>query len=73
MQTNTVKNESGGLVDAARLLPAVWQDPACRPSLRWLRTNQRNFPHVRLGRLVFFDVDQVKAHLLKKAEKKAVV
>jgi hypothetical protein len=64
--TSTINEGQRGLVDAPRLLEALFP-PASRPSLRWLRTNQRKFPHVRIGRLVFFDVDQVKAHLLKKA------
>jgi len=59
------------LVDAPRLLEMLFPDPGCRPSLRWLRSNQRSFPHVRIGRLIFFNGPQVCAHMLKKAEKKA--
>lgn len=65
-----VNNEQGGLVDGPRLLEQVWPDPACRPSLRWLRTNQRLFAHVRLGRLVFFSVDTVRRQLEAAAMKK---
>lgn len=56
----------GRLVDARGLLQTMFAD-GCRPSLRWLRTQQkrRAIPSVRLGRLVFFDPDAVRAALLK--------
>ena len=50
-------------MDGPRLLETLFPNPACRPSLRWLRTNQRSLPHARIGRLVFFDPPLVKAHL----------
>ena len=53
----------GGLVDGPRLLETLFPNPDCRPSLRWLRTNQHALPHARIGRLVFFDPPLVKAHL----------
>ena len=52
------------LVDAKGLLDALF-DESCRPSLRWIRDQQRRraIPFVRIGRLVFFDVSQVRARL----------
>lgn len=56
----------GRLVDAKGLLEALFAD-GCRPSLRWLRTQQkrRAIPSCRIGRLVFFDPDAVRAALNK--------
>lgn len=52
------------LVDAKGLLSALF-DKSCRPSVRWLREQQRKnaIPFVRIGRLVFFDIERVKAAL----------
>ena len=54
----------GRLVDAKGLLETLF-DESCRPSLRWLRTQQkrRAIPSSRIGRLVFFDPDAVRAAL----------
>jgi hypothetical protein len=61
---NTPGSETGKLVDAKGLLDALF-DESCRPSLRWVRdqTRSRAIPFVRIGRLVFFDVAQVRARL----------
>ena len=55
---------SGRLVNAQELLDALFTDGA-RPSLRWLRTQTkaRAIPHIRIGHLVFFDVEMVRAYL----------
>jgi hypothetical protein len=55
---------TGKLVKAQQLLDEVFT-PECRPSLRWLRsqTKAKTIPHVRIGHLVFFDVDLVRAAL----------
>jgi len=52
------------LVGAGKLLEILWDEDA-RPSLRWLRTQQaaRAIPHVRVGRRVWFDPEQVRAAL----------
>ncbi len=52
---------SGKLVDADGLLAALFTDE-CRPSLRWLRTQtkEKAIPYVRIGHLIFFDVELVK-------------
>jgi hypothetical protein len=44
-------------------------DEASRPSLRWLRDQQkaRALPFAKIGRLCFFDPILVKAHLDAKA------
>lgn len=63
-----INEQIGGtkLVDAKRLLELVW-DEGCRPSLRWLRTQtyRRIIPSHRIGRLVFYDPDEVRQALLK--------
>jgi len=55
---------SGKLVDAKQLLEVLF-DEQCRPSLRWLRTQTKNkaIPFIRLGHLIFFDVEMVRAAL----------
>ena len=57
---------SGKLVNAQQLLDELFSDDA-RPSLRWLRTQTkaRAIPFVRIGRLVFFDVEMVRAYLVE--------
>ena len=57
----------GKLVSAETLLDQLF-DPQCRPSLRWLRsqTKSKAIPHIRIGHLVFFDVDMVRATLAAK-------
>jgi hypothetical protein len=58
---------NGRLVSAEQLLDQVF-DPSCKPSLRWLRTQTkaRAIPFVRIGHLIFFDVELVRAALAKK-------
>ena len=55
---------TGKLVGAQELLNELFSD-GCRPSLRWLRTQTkaRAIPHVRIGHLVFFNVEMVRAHV----------
>jgi hypothetical protein len=55
------------LVNADQLLEALFT-PEARPSKRWIReqTNRRSIPFVRIGRLIFFDVELVRAHLAGK-------
>lgn len=52
------------LVDAKGLLEALF-DTQSRPSLRWLRQlqAQRKISFRKIGHLVFFDVDQVRAEI----------
>lgn len=54
-----------GLVDGPRLLETLFPNEACRPSLRWLRDQQKRnvIPFLKIGRLVFFDPPQVRAAL----------
>lgn len=47
---------------APQLLESLFA-PQCRPSIRWLRSQQARLPHVRVGRLVYFDPLAVKAFL----------
>ncbi len=57
----------GKLVSAEQLLEQLFA-PECKPSLRWLRTQTKakSIPHVRIGHLVFFDVEMVRAALAGK-------
>lgn len=54
----------GRLVDAKALLITLFAE-SCRPSLRWLRTQQKRktIPSIKIGRLVFYDPDAVRAAL----------
>ena len=68
MQTGT--NElavKGKLVSAQQLLDQLF-DPQARPSLRWLRsqTKAKAIPHIRIGHLVFFGMEMVRATLAAK-------
>jgi hypothetical protein len=58
-------------VDARKLLEILFA-PECRPSVRWLRTQQaaRKIPFVKISRLVFFDPVVCKAALDAKAVKR---
>lgn len=62
METNTTNQPQ--LVRGERLLEILF-DEYSRPSLRWLRQMQaqRKVPYVKIGRLVRFDVEQVRAAL----------
>lgn len=55
---------NGKLVNAEQLLEQLFT-PECKPSLRWLRsqTKAKSIPYVRIGHLVFFDVEMVRATL----------
>jgi hypothetical protein len=54
-------------VGAEQLLDRLF-DPEARPSIRWLRqqTKARAIPFVRIGHLIFFDVDMVRTALSAK-------
>ena len=51
------------LFSAEELLPLIWPSEKSRPSVRWLRGQQerRAIPYVRIGGLIWFDVEQVRA------------
>jgi hypothetical protein len=57
----------GKLVSAEKLLELLFE-PECRPSIRWLReqTRAKAIPYIRIGHLIFFDVEMVRAALLAK-------
>ncbi len=59
--TNTT-NDNADLVNADELLETLWK-PNSRPSARWLRdrTLSGEVPCVKLGGLVFYSVEQVRA------------
>lgn len=54
-----------GLVGAENLLKALFPDEKDRPTIRWLRRQQKNrtIPYIKIGKFVWFDVEQVRAHL----------
>ena len=56
-----------GLLSAASLLTTLWPDPISRPSLRWIREMQakRALPFIKIGHLVFFEIERVRAALRK--------
>ena len=58
---------TGKLLNAQGLLNELFSEE-CRPSLRWLRTQTKAkaIPCVRIGRLVFFDVEMVRAYLAER-------
>ena len=58
---------SGKLVKAEQLLEALFA-PEARPSVRWLwtQTKAKAIPFVRIGHLVFFDVELVRTALANK-------
>ncbi len=60
------------LVDAKKLLEVLFEESS-RPSLRWLRQLQarRAIPFVKQGRLVFFDVNQVRDALTSRNNSKS--
>ena len=64
----------GKLVSAEQLLAQLFA-PECKPSLRWLRTQTKamSIPHVRIGHLVFFDVQMVRTALGDKGRSPAQV
>lgn len=57
-----------GLLDAVDLLAEIWPRPNSRPSLRWLREQQRlrTIPYIKVGRRVFFNPAKVRQALEKK-------
>jgi hypothetical protein len=62
-KTNTdEKPTAGQLMDGIGLLNAIFPK-RCRPTLRWLRNQQklRRVPFVKIGKLVYFDPTEVRA------------
>ena len=57
------------LVDANGLLETLF-DKNCRPSLRWVREQQKSksIPFAKVGRRVFFDPERVRSKLFPKTE-----
>jgi hypothetical protein len=56
--------EMARFVDGPRLLEILWDTPS-RPSLRWLRSQQkrRSIPFSRIGHRVWFIPNQVLKHM----------
>jgi hypothetical protein len=59
---NEEATQDSKYVSANRLLEVLF-DADSRPSLRWLRMQQKQIPHIKIGRLVYFDPLAVKAFL----------
>ncbi len=53
--------DNGQMVDATTLLQILFPSQ-CRPTLRWLRQQQkeRRVPFIKIGRFVFFDPTKVR-------------
>ena len=64
-------NGTNKLVSGPRLLDILFDEDS-RPSLRWLRKMQAEgaIPYVKIGHLVRFDVEEVRASLNKKGSKR---
>ncbi len=64
--TSIPKNEMDRLVSGPRLLEILW-DETSRPSIRWLRDQQRrrSIPFMRVGRLIWFCPRQVMEHMAR--------
>lgn len=56
-----------GLLDAVDLLAEIWPRSNSRPSLRWLREQQRKrtIPFLKIGHKVFFNPIKVRQALEK--------
>jgi hypothetical protein len=56
------------LTNAEGLLKELFPDESARPSVRWLRNQQKakSIPYVKWGRLVMFDPPLVRAALAKR-------
>lgn len=61
-------DKPSGLVTAPQLLVELWPNAESRPSLRWLREQQkrRTLPFVKIGKSVFFDPLKVRTTLERK-------
>ncbi len=62
---NCSEARGSGLLRAESLLTELWPDANSRPSLPWLRRQQAKnaIPHIRIGRLVYFDAAKVREAL----------
>ncbi len=65
MQTIMKNLESGQLVRGETLLVMLFPIAKERPCLAWLNNLRKRggIPFVRLGRLIYFDIDQVRKAL----------
>ena len=61
-------HDSQGLVDAPECLKLVFPSEESRPSLRTFRRWQKKrfFPVIKVGRMTFFDAEEVRAALQKR-------
>jgi hypothetical protein len=59
-----------GLVDGPRLLEILFPNEQCRPSMRWLKTQEakRAIPFMRLGRLIYYNPEVARAALEAKTQ-----
>ena len=73
MKSSQIEQHVKKLVDGPNLLKTIFPEHS-RPSIRWLREQQRNrvIPSIRIGHLVFFDPVEVREHLEKNHKTKAV-
>ena len=57
-----------GMVDGPELLRILWPDEKVRPSLGWLKYQEkrRTIPFIRIGRLIFYFPSQVRAAIAQR-------
>jgi hypothetical protein len=69
----TLETERGRarLVTAPKLLEVIWPDEECRPCIRSIRswTASRILPSIRVGGLIYYDIEAVRAALTKRTVK----
>lgn len=56
-------------IGGRELLEALWS-PGCRPSEGWLKEQRRmrRIPFMKVGRKVFYDLEQVRRHLEERGQ-----
>lgn len=65
--------ESRKLVKAEQLLDLLFEENS-KPSLQWLKAQihtKNPLPHYRIGSFVFYDVMEIRAHLVKQFNDKS--
>lgn len=64
-----ITNTETGLVGKERLLELLFPNPIDRPTIRWLdkQCAKRVIPFIKIGRLIWFDVPQVRAAFCARA------
>jgi hypothetical protein len=69
MKNELTENHTDHLVGKQALLELLFPNPQDRPTVRWLdiQCKKRVIPFIRLGRLIWFDVKQVRDAIAARA------